>query len=213
MKTAAGILSRSRFLLFCIAFFDLFFTTEGVMMNKTGLVLEGGGMRGVYTAGVLDFFLDRSLSFSCCYGASAGAANACSFLSRQRRRGFEIMGDYTGDRHYAGLGSLFRTGNYLNHEFHTVTIPETLNPFDYDTSAKIRLRFSPPSQTALPERLNIFRYAICTGTWRQSGLLERFRFCQRKCTETEFPIWTAESQTQSRYGLPSAAAPCKTSLF
>ena len=49
-----------------------------------GLVLEGGGMRGVYTAGVLDFFLDKDIEFDNVYGVSAGAANACSYLSIQR---------------------------------------------------------------------------------------------------------------------------------
>lgn len=55
-------------------------------MYQAGLVLEGGGMKGVYTSGVLDFFLDKDIEFSNCYGVSAGACNLCSYLSRQRGR-------------------------------------------------------------------------------------------------------------------------------
>ena len=55
-------------------------------MYDVGLILEGGGMRGVYTAGVLDFFLDKNIEFSSCYGVSAGACHACSYLSGQRGR-------------------------------------------------------------------------------------------------------------------------------
>lgn len=54
--------------------------------NKTGLVLEGGGMRGIYTAGVLDVFLDEGLTFDGVIGVSAGAVHGCSFLSGQKGR-------------------------------------------------------------------------------------------------------------------------------
>ena len=52
------------------------------MMYQAGLVLEGGAMKGVYTAGVLDFFLDAGIDFAKCYGVSAGACCLCSYLSR-----------------------------------------------------------------------------------------------------------------------------------
>lgn len=58
-------------------------------MRDIGLILEGGGMRGIYTAGVLDFFLDQDLEFKNCYGVSAGSCHACSYLSRQRGRAYE----------------------------------------------------------------------------------------------------------------------------
>lgn len=54
------------------------------MMYQAGLVLEGGAMKGVYTAGVLDFFLDAGIDFAKCYGVSAGACCLCSYLSRQK---------------------------------------------------------------------------------------------------------------------------------
>ena len=63
-------------------------------MYQAGLVLEGGGMKGIYTAGVLDFFLDKGIEFSSCYGVSAGACHLCSFLSKQRGRAYDISVDY-----------------------------------------------------------------------------------------------------------------------
>lgn len=52
--------------------------------TKTGLILEGGGMRGVFTAGILDFFIEKGLEFDTCFGVSAGACMACSYLSKQK---------------------------------------------------------------------------------------------------------------------------------
>ena len=57
-------------------------------MYQAGLILEGGGMKGIYTAGVLDFFLDKDIEFSSCYGVSAGACCMCSYLSKQRKRAY-----------------------------------------------------------------------------------------------------------------------------
>lgn len=54
--------------------------------KNTGLVLEGGGMRGVFTSGVLDYFMDKGITFPYCVGVSAGACNGLSYLSRQRGR-------------------------------------------------------------------------------------------------------------------------------
>ena len=63
-------------------------------MYNAGLILEGGGMRGVYTAGVLDAFLDAGIEFSSVYGVSAGSCHACSYLSKQRGRAFRVNVDY-----------------------------------------------------------------------------------------------------------------------
>ena len=53
-------------------------------MYQAGLILEGGGMKGLYTAGVIDFFLDKGIAFSSVYGVSAGACTMCSYLSKQK---------------------------------------------------------------------------------------------------------------------------------
>ncbi|MCQ2519236.1 MAG: patatin family protein [Lachnospiraceae bacterium] len=105
-------------------------------MINAGLVLEGGGMKGIYTAGVLDFFLDKNLSFAYYYGVSAGACTMSSFLSKQKGRGRDVMLDYLNDRHYMGLYSLATTGDIFNVDTNYNLIPNYLNPYDYDAFAK-----------------------------------------------------------------------------
>ena len=78
-------------------------------MYQTGLILEGGGMRGTYTTGVLDFFMDKNIYFSSIYGVSAGACHACSYVSKQRGRAFEIFEKYLNDERYCSLKSLRKT--------------------------------------------------------------------------------------------------------
>ncbi len=102
-------------------------------MFEAGLVLEGGGMKGVYTSGVLDFFLDKGLEFRSCYGVSAGACSLCSYLSKQRGRAYHVIVDYLEDKNYCGIYSLLRTGDLFGAEMCYHTIPEKLYPYDYDT--------------------------------------------------------------------------------
>ncbi len=102
-------------------------------MYQAGLVLEGGGMKGLYTAGVLDFFLDKGIIFSSVYGVSAGACNMCSYLSGQRGRALAVNIDYLDRRDYCSLESLLRTGDLFNVEMCYHRIPEELNPYDYET--------------------------------------------------------------------------------
>lgn len=100
-------------------------------MYQAGLILEGGGMKGVYTAGVLDFFLDKGLEFSSVYGVSAGACHMCSYLSRQRGRALEVCIDYLDTRKYCSAESLLTTGDLFNVNMAYHLIPEYLNPYDY----------------------------------------------------------------------------------
>lgn len=102
-------------------------------MYKAGLVLEGGGMKGIYTAGVLDFFLDKGIEFSSCYGVSAGACHLCSYLSKQRGRAYDISVDYLKDKNYCSVSSLLRTGDLFGVKMCYDDIPNRLNPYDYDT--------------------------------------------------------------------------------
>ena len=97
---------------------------------KIGLVLEGGGMRGVFTAGVLDAFLEKDLNADLCIGVSAGACLACSYLCKQVGRGFSVMTDYLDDRDYCSLSSLSRTGDLFGADFLYHKIPEELYPID-----------------------------------------------------------------------------------
>lgn len=109
-------------------------------MYQAGLVLEGGAMKGVYTAGVLDFFLDREIEFSSVYGVSAGAVNMCSYLSKQRRRALDVSVDYLDNRNYCGLWSLLTTGDIFNVQTCYRLIPEYLNPYDHEAFERYKGR-------------------------------------------------------------------------
>ena len=101
-------------------------------MIDAGLVLEGGGMKGIYTAGVLDFFMDKDLWFSNCYGVSMGACNLCSYISGQRGRAATVTMDYLDDPNYCGLRPMLKTGDLFNVKMAYTDIPMVLNPFDFD---------------------------------------------------------------------------------
>lgn len=110
-------------------------------MYQAGLVLEGGGMKGVYTCGVLDFFLDKGLEFATCYGVSAAACSLCSFLSKQRGRAYHTNIDYVDDKNYCSIYSLVTTGDLFNVDMCYYQIPEKLNPYDHDTFEKYQGNF------------------------------------------------------------------------
>ena len=103
-------------------------------MYEAGLILEGGGMRGTYTTGVLDFFMDKNIYFSDIYGVSAGVCHACSYVSKQRGRSFKIFEDYIGDKRYCSLRNLRKTGDIFGAEMIYDLIPNIYVPFDYDTA-------------------------------------------------------------------------------
>lgn len=99
-------------------------------MAKIGLVLEGGGMRGGYTAGVLDALMDAKLTFSYCIGVSAGACNALSFIAKQRKRYFFANTRYLRDKRYMSASNFFKTGYPLGNRFIFDDITFTLVPLD-----------------------------------------------------------------------------------
>lgn len=100
---------------------------------KKGLILEGGALRGIYTAGVLDAFLDNNINFDGVVGVSAGAIHGASFLSKQKGRSLKSTADWCWSPKYMGWGSLFFTGNYFNSKFCYEKIPNELYPFDHKT--------------------------------------------------------------------------------
>ena len=105
-------------------------------MIDGGLVLEGGGMKGLFTAGVLDFLMDKKIMFSSIYGVSAGACHMTSYISGQRGRAFDISVDYLDTRWYCGVPSLLATGNLFNTDIAYGLVPNTLNPFDHEAYEK-----------------------------------------------------------------------------
>ena len=103
---------------------------------KTGLVLEGGAMRGIYTAGVLDVFLENGIHFDGVIGVSAGALHGCSFVSGQKGRSLRYTLKYRNDKHFMSFWSLFHTGEVVGEQFCYHDIPERLDPFDYEAFVK-----------------------------------------------------------------------------
>lgn len=101
-------------------------------MYQAGLVLEGGGMKGVYTAGVLDFFLEKNIELSAVYGVSAGACHMCSYLSKQKGRALDISIDYLDSKKYCSVESLLTTGDLFNADTCYKLIPDYLYPFDHE---------------------------------------------------------------------------------
>ena len=81
--------------------------------SKTGLVVEGGGMKCVYSAGILDAFLDEQISFDYCIGVSGGAGNTASYLAGQRGRNLRFYAEHIHSADYFGLISFLKTGFIL----------------------------------------------------------------------------------------------------
>lgn len=104
-------------------------------MYSAGLVLEGGGMRGLYTAGILDFFLEKGILFEDCYGVSAGACHLCSYMSNQKGRAYRVSVNYLDDKNYCSAYSLITTGNLFNVEMCYDKIPNELDVFDHEAFA------------------------------------------------------------------------------
>jgi len=99
--------------------------------EKTGIVLEGGGHRGIYSAGVLDVLRENGIITDGIIGVSAGAVHGASYASGQSGRSIRYTERYCADKRYMSVRSLLATGSLFNAEFCYHTIPETLDPFDY----------------------------------------------------------------------------------
>ena len=110
-------------------------------MIEAGLVVEGGGMRGVYTAGVLDYFMEKNLYFDDCYGVSAGACHISSYVSKQIGRSMKVTLDYINDKRYCSINSLIKTGDMFGVEMLYDLIPNKLELYDYDTFNKFKGNF------------------------------------------------------------------------
>lgn len=108
---------------------------------KTGLVLEGGAMRGLFTAGVLDVFLDEQIQVNGMVTVSAGALFGVNFPSQQRGRVLHYNLKYLNDKRYMGLHSLLTTGNVVNRDFAFYELPFTLDPFDQTTFSQSNIDF------------------------------------------------------------------------
>ncbi len=111
-------------------------------MKKIGLIIEGGGLRGLFATGVLDLFMDNSLEFPYISGVSYGSVNAFSYISKQRGRTKRIADRFVNDPRYMGWGNMLKEGNYFSTEFGYRTIPEKLEIFDLETFKKSKTIFN-----------------------------------------------------------------------
>lgn len=98
---------------------------------RTGLIMEGGAMRGMFTAGVLDVMMEHKIEFDAAIGVSAGAVFGCNFKSGQPGRVIRYNAAYCTNPHYAGLRTLVKTGDIFGEKFCYHDIPDYLDPFDY----------------------------------------------------------------------------------
>ena len=108
---------------------------------KIGLVLEGGGMRGLYTAGVIDIMLEHNFEPDVVCGTSAGVTFGINLLSKQRGRVLRYNKRFVGDRRYISFHSWLTTGNMINKEFAYDLLPRELDPFDEETFAASKTKF------------------------------------------------------------------------
>lgn len=111
------------------------------MQENMGLVLEGGGMRGVYTAGVLEWFMERDLFFPYVIGVSAGACNAASYISRQPGRNKKVNIGYMNHPRYLSYRNLLRKGQLFDMDFIFDEIPTKHVPFDFASYFAANERF------------------------------------------------------------------------
>lgn len=111
------------------------------IMENTGLVLEGGGMRGVYTCGILEYFLEKELYFNYIIGVSAGACNAASYISRQKGRNAKVNIDFVRDSRYMSFRNLIRKKSYFDWDFIFNEIPDKYVEFDFETFSKSACKF------------------------------------------------------------------------
>ena len=139
---------------------------------KVGLVLEGGAMRGMYTAGVLDVFLEKCISFDAVVGVSAGALFGVNYLSRQKGRVIRYNKRFNSDKNYMGLRPLLREGNIVSTKYAYEEVPRKLDPFDDESYKKSGIPFYAvvtDIETGEPEYIQVYSAFEQMDVLRASG--------------------------------------------
>ena len=125
---------------------------------KTCFVLEGGALRGLYTAGVLDYLFEKNVNIDCIIGVSAGALFGVNYFSKQPGRGLRYNLKFCNDKRYMSIRSLLLTGNIVNKNFAYYKVSNVLDPFDNETFKKSKKDFYAVvtnTITGLPEYIKI----------------------------------------------------------
>ncbi|MBR6758387.1 MAG: patatin family protein [Bacteroidaceae bacterium] len=111
------------------------------LTQASGLILEGGGMRGVFTCGVLDNLMERGIRFPYTIGVSAGACNGLSYMSEQKGRAKYSNIDLLDKYHYIGIKQLIKKGNIMDFDLLFHKFPEEIIPYDYERYAQCTERY------------------------------------------------------------------------
>ncbi|HJJ54607.1 MAG TPA: patatin family protein [Methanocorpusculum sp.] len=111
------------------------------MLYDAGVIFEGGGMRGAYSAGVIDAFIENDVDFADIYGVSSGACHATTYLSKQFGRARRIIVKYAHDKRYFSFASLLKTGNMFGIEFIFKTLTHELDLYDFETANNSKSKF------------------------------------------------------------------------
>ncbi len=106
---------------------------EQLNIKDTSLILEGGTFRTVFTAGILDAFLDHDIMMPYIVGISAGAINACSYVSKQKERTLRVLTDYRHDKRYMGFQNFIKEKSLFGLNFAYDVVPNQLDLFDWET--------------------------------------------------------------------------------
>lgn len=125
-------------------------------MNKVGLILEGGGMRGIYTAGVLDFFIEKNIEVDLVVGVSAGGCHGASYLSKQHKRAFHTNVDYLHDKNYLSFSNLIKTGSMFGMDMMFNKIPNELYPYDHEAFKNSKSEFVVVATNCITGRAEYF---------------------------------------------------------
>ncbi len=142
---------------------------------KKGLIMEGGAMRGMFTAGVTDVFMENGIEFDGGIGTSAGAAFGCNYKSKQIGRALRYNKKYCDDKRYVSAESFFKTGNLYSEDFCYHEIPEVLDQFDFETFNNNPMDF----------------YCTCTNV--ETGLAVHHRYDKERDDFNSFLEWVRAS--------------------
>ena len=134
---------------------------------KTGLVLEGGAMRGLFSAGVMDVLMEHQIAFDGAIGVSAGAAFGCNYKSRQPGRVIRYNTAYARAPRYCSLRSLFKTGDLFGADFCYHELPNKLDPFDTESFQQNPMEF----------------YVVCTDVLTGEAVYQKCGIADDECFE------------------------------
>jgi len=134
---------------------------------KKGLIMEGGAMRGLFTAGVIDVMMENDIEYDGAIGVSAGAAFGCNYKSRQIGRVIRYNIDNCRNPEYCSFRSLIKTGNMFGAEYCYHKLPEELDLFDYETYEKNPMEF----------------YIVCTDVESGNPVYYKSEKADRECLE------------------------------